>query len=74
LAAAARRPALSHVLQREAGDALVVVRKPLKLGLGYVAVEVVERLVAHQLLHAPDDVVRGVLAVGAHHLGRRPRA
>src|SRR5262245_46712647 len=66
--------ALRHVLGGEAGDALVLVREPLELGAGDVAIEIVEGPIAHQLLHAADEVVRRMLAVGAHDPGGRARA
>src|SRR5215831_7242789 len=66
--------ALRHVLGGEAGDALVLVREPLQLGAGDVAIEIVEGPIAHQLLHAADEVVRRMLAVGAHDPGGRARA
>src|SRR4030095_2075755 len=73
-AEAAPRRALRRVLPGESGDALVLVREPLELGAGYVAIEIVEGRIAHQLLHAADEVVRRMLAVGAHAPGRRARA
>src|SRR4030095_17033473 len=68
-AEAAPRRALRRVLRGEAGDALVLVREPLELGAGDVAIEIVEGRIAHQLLHAADEVVRRMLAVGAHDPG-----
>src|SRR4030095_1952500 len=73
-AEAARRRALRPVRRGEAGDALVLVREPLELGAGDVAIEIVEGRIARQLLHAADEVVRRMLAVGAHDPGRRARA
>src|SRR6266481_10181204 len=73
-AEAAPRRALRHVFPGEAGDALVLVREPLELGAGDVAIEIVEGRIAHQLLHVADEVVRRMLAVGAHDPGRRARA
>ena len=50
-----RGRALRHVLAGEAGDALVLVRELLERGAGDVAVEVVERRIAHQLLHPAKE-------------------
>ena len=65
---------LGQILQREAGDALVVVGEPPQLGLGDVTAEVVERPVSDELLHAADEVVGRMLAVRADHPRARARA
>src|SRR5262245_20922511 len=66
-ASCALPPRPRHVLESEAGDALVLVGQALELGLADVAIEVVEGPVADQLLHAADQVVGRVLAVRPHH-------
>src|SRR4030095_15519140 len=73
-AEAAPRRALRHVLRGEAGDALVLVRESLEVRAGDVAIGIGQGRSAHQLLHAADEVVRRMLAVGAHDPGRRARA
>src|SRR4029453_8873067 len=71
----AARSRLRHVVPSEAGDALVLIGEALQLGARDVAVEVVERRVTHQLLHAADEIVGRLLAMGAPHPGggSRPR-
>src|SRR5512145_1245704 len=61
----------AHVGHREPGDPLVVLRQGTQLVLGDVAVEVVERPVAHQLFHLHVDDVRRMGPVRAHDSRRR---
>ena len=65
---------LRHVVSGEAGNAFVVVREALELSAGDVAIKVLERDIAHQLLHAADEIIGRMLAVSAHDACRRPRA
>jgi hypothetical protein len=58
-----------NIGERETGDALVVVRQGAQFALSNVHIEIVERLVADQLLDFCIDEIRWVLAIDTHHLG-----
>src|SRR5215510_8582097 len=64
----------AHVIEREAGDTLVVFRQRAQFILGDILVEIIERPVADEFLNLDVDEVGRVLAVGAHHPGSGLRA
>src|SRR5438093_1094979 len=62
---------LCHVVPGEASNPFVVVGEALELGASDVTVQILEGDIAHQLLHAADEIVGRMLAVGAYNPRRR---